>query len=139
MPSSVVVAGVFTDPELQNLPPGANDEYVVLVNTGDEPAALPGWSLTNLKADKAHHYRYLFPRFLSNGDPWELEPGGMILLYTGRGSNGCTASAGEARQYHFFQHRGTRVWVDDSDRVCLFDRSGTMVASHDVVAAERLA
>jgi hypothetical protein len=129
MPSVVTIAGIYSGRWLEGPGPGAEDEYVVLVNTGDEPAEMQGWSLTNLKCDQLDHYRYMFPRFLSNGDAWALAPGGMILLYTGRGTNGCTATAGEARQFRFFQHRLAWIWEEPGDTACLYDRDRQLVTT----------
>ncbi len=109
-----------------------HDEYVVLVNTGCAPADLARWSLTNRKHDQVDHYRYLFPRFLSNGDPWLLEPGGMVLLYTGRGANGSTASVGEAPQVHLYQHRPERIWCDPGDTACLYDQGGRLISAFEL-------
>lgn len=139
MPSSVVIAGIHSLPGPDGALPYSDDEYIVLVNLGDEPADMRGWSLTNRKQDQVHHYRYLFPRFLSNGDPWELEPGGLILLFTGRGTNGCTATAGEAHQYHLYQHRSSRVWTEPGDTACLYDRSGALITEWELPAARRTA
>ncbi|HYG58972.1 MAG TPA: lamin tail domain-containing protein [Symbiobacteriaceae bacterium] len=133
----VVIAGIYSHFSDPGVPPTEADEYVVLVNTGEAPVDLRGWSLTNRKQDQVHHYRYMFPRFLSNGDPWELEPGGMILLYTGRGTNGSTATAGEARQYHLYQHRNTPVWQDPGDLACLHDRAGKLVHTCEQPAYRR--
>jgi hypothetical protein len=137
MAPRVEIAGVFSDVEECDPRSLDVDEYVVLVNTGDEPVGMAGWSLTNLKADQMHHFRYLLPRFLSNGDSWSLEPGGMVIIYTGRGTNGATASTGEAPQYHFYQHRSTPVWVDPGDRVCLSDRAGQLVSACDLPVSPR--
>jgi hypothetical protein len=128
MPSRVTIAGVYSHCGSEGQSPGAEDEFVVLVNAGDELADMRGWSLTNLKTDRMDHYRYMFPRFLVNGDPWLLEPGGLILLYTGRGTNGCTATAGEARQYHLYQHRSAYIWAEPGDTACLYDRNRNLVA-----------
>jgi hypothetical protein len=129
---AVLLAGIYLGTDSDSLPDALSDEYVVLVNVGDKPVDMRGWSLTNRKQDQVHHYRYMFPRFLSNGDPWELEPGGLILLYTGRGTNGCTATPGEAHQYHFYQHRTTRVWAEPGDMACLYDRSGHLVSTFEI-------
>ncbi|HEY3364414.1 MAG TPA: lamin tail domain-containing protein [Symbiobacteriaceae bacterium] len=127
MPPSVVIAGSYSEPDF-GCPPASHEEYVVLVNMGDRSVDMRGWSLTNRKRDdSAHHYRYHFPRFLSNGDPWIVEPGGMIILYTGRGTNGCTGSVGEARQFHLFQHRLAQIWQDAGDMVCLYDRHERLI------------
>lgn len=125
MPVGVQIVGICSQPEVEGSI--TLDEYIVLVHTGTEPVDLRGWSLTNRKQDRVHHYRYLFPRFLSNGDPWLLEPGGMVLLFTGRGTNGSTATAGEAHQFHLYQHRPTRIWLDEGDTACLYDRDGRLV------------
>lgn len=138
MASQVVIAGIYSPPA-DGIGTAAEGEYVVLVNLGDAPADMRGWSLTNRKQDQTQHYRYLFPRFLSNGDPWELEPGGLILLFTGRGTNGCTATTGEAHQFHLYQHRSTRVWTEPGDTACLFDRSGTLIAEWALPEARRTA
>lgn len=139
MSSSVVIAGVYSQPGPDGEPPDADREYVVIVNLGDVSVDLRGWSLTNRKTDQVHHYRYLFPRFLSNGDPWELEPGGMLFLHTGRGTNGCTATAGEAHQVHLFQHRGIWVWGEPGDTACLHDRAGRLVSELELPAVRRTA
>jgi hypothetical protein len=128
MPPQVVIAGIYTSAGANADPPGSEDEFLVLVNVGDEPADLRGWSLTNRKQDQRHHYRYLLPRFLSGGDPWELEPGGLVFIHTGRGQSGATATPGEAHHYHFYQHRSVRVWADAGDTACLHDRTGQVVA-----------
>ncbi len=99
----------------------------MLVNTGSEPVDMRGWSLTDRKRDRADHYRYFFPRFLANGDPWMLEPGGLIFVYTGRGIGGRTATAGEAHHILLFQHRDRAIWQEPGDLACLFDRSGALV------------
>lgn len=129
---AVVVAGIRHHSDPFSAPLDPEEEYVVLVNLGDRPVDMRGWSLTNRKQDQVDHYRYLFPRFLSNGDLWELEPGGLILLYTGRGTNGSTATTGESHQYHFFQHRGASVWGDPGDTARLYDRAGKLVASYEL-------
>ncbi|HYF79144.1 MAG TPA: lamin tail domain-containing protein [Symbiobacteriaceae bacterium] len=132
MHSGIVVAGIHhhADPRSATLAP--EEEYVVLVNMGGEPVDLRGWSLTNRKQDQVDHFRYLFPRFLSNGDPWELTPGGLILLYTGRGTNGATATEGEAPQFRMFQHRAACIWGDPGDTACLYDKKGQLVASYEL-------
>lgn len=137
MAPRVEIAGVFSDVDADD--PRSLDvaEYVVLVNTGEEPVALASWSLTNLKADQVHHFRYLFPRFLSNGHSWSLDPGGMIIVYTGRGTNGSTATLGEAGQYHLYQHRPAPIWVDPGDRVCLSDRTGKIITAFNLPVAPR--
>jgi hypothetical protein len=137
MPSVVTIAGIYSERRMEGPAPGAEDEYVVLVNTGDEPAEMQGWSLTNFKCDHMDHYRYLFPRFLSNGDAWALAPGGLILLYTGRGTNGCTASPGEAQQFHFFQHRSAWVWAEPGDTACLYDRDRHLVSVWELPESRR--
>ncbi|MDF2628528.1 MAG: competence-like protein [Symbiobacteriaceae bacterium] len=132
MLSGIVVAGICHDNDLVSAPLAPEDEYVVLVNLGDQPVDVRGWSLTNRKRDQVDHYRYLFPRFLSNGDPWELAPGGLMLLYTGRGTNGATATDGEAKQFRLFQHRAACIWGDPGDTACLYDRTGKLVASYEL-------
>ncbi len=124
----MLIAGIYSSPGLAVQSPGPDDEFVVLVHGGSEPADIAGWSLTNRKRDQVDHYRYLFPRFLSNGDPWICEPGGLVVVHTGRGRNSGTASRGESRQFHLFQHRTTRVWADPGDVACLYDRSGRLIA-----------
>lgn len=132
MAPSVEIAGVFSDVDPGD--PGSldRDEYVVVVNTGEEHISLVGWSVTNLKADQVHHFRYLFPRLLANAQSWSLEPGGMAIVYTGRGGSGATGSTGEAPQYHLYQHRTESIWVDPGDRVCLSDRVGRVVSVFDL-------
>lgn len=139
MAPRVEIAGVFSDVDECDPQSLDVDEYIVLVNTGEEPVKLCGWSVTNFKADQLHHFRYLFPRFLSNGEPWGLEPGGMAIIYTGRGTNGATASASEAPQVHLYQHRSAPIWVDPGDRVCLNDRSGKVMAAFDLPVAPKRA
>lgn len=129
---NVVIAGVYSQPGLNGRPPAADDEYVVVMNLGHDPVDLRGWSLTTRKQDQVQHYRYLFPRFLSNGDPWELEPGGMVFVHTGRGTNGCTATTGESHQYHLFQHRGTPIWVEPGDVACLHEPGGSIRSALEV-------
>jgi len=137
MAPSVEIVGVFSDVDEADPRSLDTDEYVVLVNVANEPVSLSGWSLTNLKTDGLHHFRYLFPRFLSSGESWVLEPGGMLLLYTGRGSNGATATPGEARQVHLYQHRTMAIWVEPGDQVCLIDRTGGLHASFGLPVAPR--
>lgn len=135
----VVIAGIYSQPTTDDSLLGPEHEYVVLINTGDEPVDMRGWSLTNLKPDRQDHCRYLFPRFLSNGDPWELDAGGMILLYSGRGTNGCTATPGEAHQYHFYQHRSISIWRETGELACLYDRAGNLVTWWELPGVRRTA
>lgn len=130
MAPHVVVAGIYTHCDLFGSF-RVDDEYVVLVNIGSAPANLARWSFANRKHDQVDHYRYLFPRFLSNGDSWLLEPGGMVLLFTGRGTNGATATCGEAPQVHLFQHRLEQIWGDPGDTACLYDHRGRLVAAYE--------
>lgn len=139
MAPMVEVAGVFSDVAESDPRSLDRSEFVLLVNTGDEPADLAGWSLTNLKPDQQHHFRYLLPRFLSNGESWSLAPGGLAIIYTGRGTNGATNTAGEARQFHLYQHRSDPIWRDPGDRVCLSDRAGRVVAAWDLPLARKTA
>ncbi|MFZ5814965.1 MAG: lamin tail domain-containing protein [Bacillota bacterium] len=139
MSPRVEIAGVFSGVDESDPRSLSVDEFVVLVNTGAEPAQLAGWSLSKLKTDQRHHFRYIFPRFMSNGESWVLEPGGMVILYTGRGTNGATATEGEAHQYHLYQHRSAPIWVDPGDRVCLQDRTGRVMATLDLPVAPRRA
>lgn len=132
MLSGVVVAGIHHHNSPVCAPQGPDEEYLVLVNMGEAPVDLRGWSVTNRKQDQVDHFRYLFPRFLANGDPWELEPGGLILLFTGRGTNGCTASSGEAHQFHLYQHRNTWVWAEPGDTACLYNRAGKLVSAYGI-------
>jgi hypothetical protein len=140
MPPCIQIAGVYSHPNRDlGGPPLPDDEYAVLVNTGDLPVDMRGWSLTNRKRDQLQHYRYHFPRFLSGGDSWELEPGGMVLLYTGRGTNGATATTGEAHQYHLYQHRTTWIWQESGDIACLYSRTGELVAWHELAEVPKSA
>lgn len=138
MPSAVVIVGIYR-PDGAGDSSGTADEYVVLVNMGDEAADLRGWSLTNRKADQQDHYRYLFPRFMSNGDPWELEPGGLVFIFTGRGTNGCTATVGEAHQFHLYQHRQEAIWQEPGDIACLYDRKAQLQSWWELPGVRRMA
>lgn len=138
MLSKILIAGIHApSPSCPDQRPRPNDEFVVLVNDGEGPIGLTGCSLTNRKRDGVDHYRYIFPRFLSNGDPWEVEPGGLVFVYTGRGTNGATATTGEAHQIHLFQHRETTVWADPGDTACLYDRSGHLIATWELPGVRR--
>jgi hypothetical protein len=123
MSSGVVIAGVYSQTE--GGPPAPGNEYVVLINTSDWPISLTGWSLTNLKRDRVHHYRYLFPRSLSDGSDWTFAPGNMAIVHTGRGRS---CRMGES-QYYLYQHRTVSVWAEQGDVVCLHDRNGLVVSS----------
>lgn len=127
--SAVCIAGMYSRPGPANTPVASDDEYVVLVNTGEAPIDLTRWSLTTRKRDGLDHFRYLFPRFLSNGDLWLLDPGGLVFIHTGRGSNGRTSTCGEANQIHLYQHRPACIWDEAEDSACLYNRAGNFVAS----------
>jgi len=127
--SAVCIAGMYSRPGSVSPPVASDDEYVVIVNIGGVPIDLTRWSLTTRKRDGLDHFRYLFPRFLSNGDLWLLDPGGLVFVHTGRGSNGRTLTSGEANQIHLYQHRPSRIWDEAGDSACLFDRSGKFVAA----------
>lgn len=124
MSAGLVIAGVYCR-SVESGTPAPGDEYVVLINTGDKAVSLVGWSLTNLKPDRIHHYRYHFPRGLADHCEWQLASGSMAIVHTGRG---CSYSMGEG-QYHLYQQRDVWVWADHGDIVCLHDRSGRVVSS----------
>lgn len=134
MSPSIVIAGIYSR-SAEGRPPAPGDEYVVLINTGDMPVSLAGWSLTNLKPDRIHHYRYHFPRWLSDGCDWQLAPGSMAIVYTGRG---CSCSVGED-QFHLYQQRDVQVWTEHGDLVCLQNPSGEVVSSFTVPGARQTA
>ena len=87
----------------------ANDEYVVIKNTGPTPVDLTGWSIS----DEANQ-SYLIPRFT-------LGPGKSMTLYTGSGKN--------TDQALYWGRRKT-VWNKDGDTVIVKDDTTHYVVSH---------
>ena len=87
----------------------ANDEYVVIINTGPTPVDLTGWSIS----DEANQ-SYLIPRFT-------LGPGKSMTLYTGSGKNTDEA---------LYWGRRKTVWNKDGDTVMVKDATGHYVVSH---------
>lgn len=121
---SIVIAGVFSH-RCGGCSPGPNDEFVTILNVGAAPVSLVGWSLTNVKADQIHRYRYHFPRRLEEGRRWQLAPGELVIVHTGRG---ISRRLGDG-QYHFYQQRQLWIWDEDGDTICLCNDAGGIVNS----------
>jgi endonuclease YncB( thermonuclease family) len=87
----------------------ANDEYVVIKNTGPTPVDLTGWSIS----DEANH-SYTVPQFT-------LGPFQTFTLYTGSGKN-------TDESLHWGQRK--TVWNKDGDTLIVKDATKHYVVSH---------
>ena len=82
-----------------------NDEYVVIVNSGNRPVSLSGWVIK----DGSGKY-YVFPDVV-------LDPGEKIVLHTGFGRDNSTA---------LFWNSGRPIWNNDHDTAYLYDAKGSL-------------
>lgn len=83
-----------------------NDEYAVIENTGTGSVNIYGWTVKDSGTSI-----YKFGRYC-------LEPGSIIYLYTGSGSDG------EGR---FYWNSPRPIWNNDHDTLYLRDREGLLV------------
>ncbi|MGB9965945.1 lamin tail domain-containing protein [Halobacterium hubeiense] len=84
-----------------------NDEYVVFENTGDDPLALGGWTVS----DEAGH-TYAFP------SGFTLGPGEEVTLHTGSGTDSVT---------DLYWGAGSAVWNNAGDTIVVETDTGTTV------------
>lgn len=105
-PGALAVADVHADAagtEAENL----NDEYIVLENTGDQPVAIGGWTVTD-----AAGTTYTFPANFT------LDAGATVTLHTGHGTDTTT---------DLYWNRTTPVWNNDGDTIIVTTDTGTEV------------
>lgn len=120
--------------EIRSNPPGRdttnrlNEEYVVIGNCGNTGVHMNGWTLADAKG-----HRYVFPRTLSNGQSWRLDPRELAVVHTGSGTD-CYVppSAGRPGTFHFYWGRSWWVWNNEGDKAALFDQAGNLVDSKTV-------
>ncbi len=86
-----------------------NDEYMVIVNSGNSPVSLFGWAIK----DESGKY-YVFPDVV-------FEPGEKIVLYTGYGRDNAT---------DLFWNSGRPVWNNDHDTAYLYNANGELVDTY---------
>ena len=87
-----------------------NDEYVVLLNTGDKTIDLSGWSMHD-----EHGNMFYFP----NG--FFLTAQGSVTIYTGRGTNMTTA---------LYWYHETPVWNNAGDTVFILDEKNDSIVTY---------
>ena len=103
----VQIACIFFDGEVVRY---ESDEYVEIVNLGDAPQDLDGWTLEDIADDRP---TFVFPSRM-------LEPGDVIRVYT--------------NQVHpewggFSFGSGSAIWNNSGpDEAGLFDRTGDLVS-----------
>ncbi|MFB6311662.1 MAG: lamin tail domain-containing protein [Salinirussus sp.] len=83
-----------------------NDEFIVFENTGEQPLELAGWTIS----DAAGH-TYVVPSGVS------LDPGQMLTLYTGDGTDNATA---------LYWGSETAIWNNDGDTVFVSNSTGQL-------------
>jgi micrococcal nuclease len=103
---SLVVAKIHAD-AAGNDHDNANDEYVVLENTGSSAIEMTGWTLR----DEFGH-RFEFP------DGFTLGPGESVTIRTGHGTNTETT---------LYWGSDTAIWNNGGDTVIVRDADGTVV------------
>jgi len=104
-PSGLALAEIHADAE-GNDNENLNDEYLVLVNRGDAPINMTGWTVTDA-ADK----RYTFGQYT-------LDPGSRVTLHTGSGTDTETDR---------YWGAGSAVWNNGGDTVAVRTADGTVV------------
>ena len=104
-----------------------NDEYVVILNDGNQGWELAGWEVTDETPTQRRPHIYKFPKVLAHGRTWTFEPGEAIFVNTGHGEDKFLATVGEGKrpQFHFFWNRDAFVWNNSGDRVFLRHPNGT--------------
>lgn len=88
-----------------------NDEWVELINSGNAPVDLTGWSVK----DESASHRYRFPHGFS------LAEGQTVRLHTGCGQDAATSL--------YWCNQGSAVWNNSGDTVFVIDPNGNVVAS----------
>lgn len=83
-----------------------NDEWISIVNQGDEPLDLTGWGIR----DESSTNRFRFPAGLT------VEPGATVTIHTG-----CGQSSGSMQ---YWCSKGSAVWNNDGDTAFLIDPGG---------------
>jgi hypothetical protein len=103
----IVIAGVVPNPPGSDVAVGGG-EYVTLRNEGTLAVDLGGWWLSDLAG-----HRLVITR------PTRLQPGGVIRVHTGPG----TDNAGD-----YFAGRRSAIWNNSGDTITLWSADGRVVA-----------
>jgi micrococcal nuclease len=88
-----------------------NDEYIEFKNTGDQRLDLTGWTVR----DDAEH-TYNFP------DGFALDPGAVVTLRTGSGSDSST---------ELYWGSGSAVWNNGGDTIIVTEENGNVVIERE--------
>lgn len=99
----------------------ADEEWISIVNEGSTSWQIAGWEVTDQTATQQRPHIYRFPDRLGNGEGWRFDPGEVIFLFTGKGTDTfiATPSDGGKPQFHFHWGRDAFVWNNSGDRVYL--------------------
>lgn len=102
------------------------EEWIRIANEGPHKWSLSGWLITDETDHQVHPHIYRLPDRLSDGQVWTLDPGEVLYLITGSGSDVFIANPTSGPpQFHFYWNRDAFVWNNAGDRVYLRHPDGS--------------
>lgn len=108
-----------------------NNEWIRIENISNRRVNMFNWEVWRWKPGKKYYPVYRFPRRINNFF-WTLDPGEIIILFTGYGENTFIERYGEhTSEFHFYCGKNSFMWNDKGDMACLFD-TNSMVSTFAV-------
>lgn len=99
-----------------------SEEWVLIINEGDEPWDVAGWILTHERTEQHDGDAFIVPATFPEGGHWRFDPGERLYLHTGSGHD--TFVRGKPPQFHFYWHRTNFVWTIPGENVYLRSPDG---------------
>ncbi len=117
--------------QIYNNPSGRDSldkEYIVIKNTTrDQKISMKGWIVSDMTPTGKDTHLFYFPEVVNSGF-WTLDPGEVIFLMTGSGTNKFLAGTQEyPPQFHFYMQRAAFVWNNPGDTAYLRLPNGEFV------------
>ncbi len=121
MSTNVKITFINNDVRERNGEFNLNDEWIRIENISNRRINMFGWELWNWKPNKQYSLIYRFPRRINNLF-WTLDPGEIIILFTGYGSNKfIEGTVGHNSEFNFYCGKNSFIWNNPGDIACLFD------------------
>ncbi len=125
--AAVEITEIHNNPVGIDLPSKLNDEYIVIENKSSQRHIMANWIVSDRTQTGEEKHVFTFPSHIS-GVTWALDPGELIFLMTGKGTNTFVPRSGTHKpQFHFYMQREWFIWNNSGDTAYLRLPTGAFV------------